>query len=284
VRVISVITPVLNGAEFIERCIASVAKQACDDMEHIIIDGGSTDGTQEVLSRCAEERAGVRWLSEKDLGQSDAMNKGLATAKGEIIGILNVDDTYEPGVLHRVATLFRDQPVPSLLVANCNFLDGKGELMFVHKPRGLNLRDIVSRPTKYPFPANPSAYFYHRSLHDAIGPYKVGEHYVLDLDFLLRAVQSANVVYYDETWGNFHYHSACKTYVDRHEGRNQKRVADYLRLYRRRLPLLLRLYSGACYAVFESAFSRWAAYWLRHPEKLPAAVARRVARPGGGQR
>ena len=96
---ISIITPVYNGKRFIEFCIKNVIDQKCPNMEHIIVDGGSTDGTVEIIQRYAERYKHIRWVSEKDKGQSDAMNKGIRLAEGNIIGILNADDYYEPNVL-----------------------------------------------------------------------------------------------------------------------------------------------------------------------------------------
>jgi len=123
---ISVITPVYNGERFIEACIQVVIDQQCSDVEHIIMDGGSKDGTVDIIKRYAEQYSHIRWLSEKDQGQSDAMNKGIAMAKGEILAILNVDDYYEPNVLKRVTEIFKILPEPSLLVGNCNIWDSNG--------------------------------------------------------------------------------------------------------------------------------------------------------------
>ena len=136
---ISIITPVYNGARFIEACIQVVIDQHCTEAEHIIIDGGSTDGTVNVIERYAAKYPHIRWVSEPDQGQSDAMNKGLVLARGEIVGFLNVDDYYEPNVLNRVADIFKALPEPSLLVGNCNVWDDAGNLWFVNRPRTLTV-------------------------------------------------------------------------------------------------------------------------------------------------
>ncbi|PIR48386.1 glycosyltransferase [Candidatus Peregrinibacteria bacterium CG10_big_fil_rev_8_21_14_0_10_55_24] len=206
---LSIITPVRNGKPFIRACLQNVIDQKCDGIEHIIIDGGSTDGTVEVVMEYAGKYAYVRWISEPDSGQSDAMNKGLAMARGSIVSFLNVDDDYEPGVLARVSELFRHLPEPSLLVGNCNiWLDG-GVLSEVNCPSRLTVTDILASRKG---PANPCAYFYHKSLHEAIGLYDTEDHYTMDYQFILRAVQVANVQYVNETWGNFHLYPGCKTY------------------------------------------------------------------------
>ena len=87
---LSIITPVLNGEQFIESCIKVVIDQSCPDCEHIIIDGNSKDRTVEIIKHYASKYSHIRWISENDKGQSDAMNKGIRMARGEIIGILNV--------------------------------------------------------------------------------------------------------------------------------------------------------------------------------------------------
>ncbi len=266
---ISIITPVLNREKFIEGCILNVLQQNCHDLEHLIIDGGSTDDTVNVIRQYASRYPYIRWISEKDQGQSDAMNKGIQMAKGDILGILNADDFYEPGTLNRVLPFFKTLPVPTLLVGNCNFWDAKGQLMSVHKPKGLTLWKILASPTKvYSFPANASMYFYHRTLHDRVGLYKIDEHYVMDLDFILRAVQAAHVKYVDETWGNFRYHEATKTFQDRRQGKSQERAHYYFELYRRKLPWLQRIGAAFYYAYHEHPLCERIRYYATHVDQL----------------
>ncbi len=266
---ISIITPVLNREKFIEGCIQNVLDQNCYDLEHLIIDGGSTDATVDIIKQYAGRYPHIRWISEKDQGQSDAMNKGIWMAKGDILGILNVDDFYEPGTLNRVLSLFKTLPVPTFLVGNCNFWDAKGQLMSVQKPKGLTLWKILASPTKvYPFPANGSMYFYHRTLHDLAGLYKIDEHYVMDLDFVLRVVQAAHVEYVDETWGNFRYHEETKTFQDRRRGENQKRADYYFDFYRKKLPWLQRMSSALSYTYHENPLCERVRYYATHADQL----------------
>jgi glycosyltransferase involved in cell wall biosynthesis len=230
---LSVITPVLNGVRFIERCIQNVAGQDGSAIEHVIIDGGSTDGTIRVIEAMAARYPHVRWVSSPGAGQSEAMNQGVALAQGCIIGVLNVDDHYEPGTLNRVIEIFRDLPEPALAVGNCNVLDDSGELLGVNRPRDPYLIKMLVRGG--PFPVNPSAYFYHRALHEWVGPYDVFEHVALDVDFLLRAVQVGHVVYVNETWGNFWLHNESKTARDMRAGTADARFNAIIRRYRLRL-------------------------------------------------
>jgi glycosyltransferase involved in cell wall biosynthesis len=232
---ISIITPVYKGERFIESCIKTVIEQNCSNVEHIIMDGGSTDRTVEIIKQYAEQYSHIRWISEKDKGQSDAMNKGIAIAQGEILGILNVDDFYEPNVLNRILEIFTNLPEPSFLVGNCKILGEEDRITTINKPQQLNLLDIVSM--KSPFPVNPSSYFYHKSLHQKIGLYEVGEHYVMDVDFILKAIQAANVKYVDETWGNYRMIPGTKTVSSLENGRGIRYIKKIFNKHAKTLPL-----------------------------------------------
>jgi glycosyltransferase involved in cell wall biosynthesis len=239
---LSVITPVLNGIRFIEFCIGNVIDQGCPDVEHIIVDGGSSDGTLEIIRRYAQRYPHIRWISGQDQGQSDAMNTGVSMAGGDILGILNVDDYYQAGTLREVIDRCASLPEPALLVGNCNVWDDDGSLQFVNRPSRVGLLPLLMLYIPA-FPANPSAYFYHRSLHDTIGLYDVDEHFAMDLHFLFKALQAAHVTYVDRVWGNYRFLEGTKTYEDVNSGQNKSRVTDIAARYRQQAPLHYRLIS-----------------------------------------
>jgi glycosyltransferase involved in cell wall biosynthesis len=241
---ISIITPVYNGKRFIEFCIKNVIEQNCPEAEHIIMDGGSTDGTVEIIRHYAGQYSHIHWISEKDKGQSDAMNKGIAMAGGEIVGFLNADDFYEPGVLNRIAELFKTLPDPTLLVGNCNVWDDDGKIAEVNRPAKLKITDLVLKRRINMCPLNPSAYFYHKSLHDKIGLYDINEHFTLDIDFICRAVQSAHVGYVDEIWGNYRKIAGTKTVRDKQNGTCSARYSGVMEKYRKQLTLSQRIEVG----------------------------------------
>lgn len=259
---VSIITPVFNGETFIESCITNVLGQNYPDVEHIIIDGGSTDSTVSIIKEYADKYHHIRWVSEKDHGQSDAMNKGIAMAEGEIVGILNVDDYYEPAALQRVTEIFKSLSEPSLLVGNCNVWDDDGKLLFVSRPSKISLTNILMGRFLEAFPMNPASYFYHASLHDNIGLYKTDEHYGMDLDFVIRAVQHANVVYCDQVWGNYRYLRGTKTHIDELSGNNPKRVMAIVNGHlkklppHRRYPIFLRRMLGHGVGLVKNAFRK----------------------------
>lgn len=247
---ISIITPVYNSERFIESCIKVVIDQACPDIEHIIIDGGSIDKTVEIIKQYANKYQHIRWVSEKDEGQSDAMNKGIAMAKGDIIAFLNVDDFYEPNVLNRISEIFETLPEPSLLAGNCNLCNEQGQVTWVHRPAKPELAEWLKFWRGCPWPLNPSSYFYHKALHQKIGFYKVDEHYAMDIDFLFRAVQVANVKYMDETWGNFRFMEGTKSFESGKTGDYKRIHRRVCQLYNKNLSLQQRLQNTRDYYLY----------------------------------
>jgi glycosyltransferase involved in cell wall biosynthesis len=263
---ISIITPVYNGERFIETCIKVVIEQNCPDIEHIIVDGGSTDRTVEIIQQYAVKHPYIRWISEKDKGQSDAMNKGIAMAKGEILGFLNVDDYYEPNVLNKTLEHFKCLPHPSFLVANCNIWEDIGKLDGINKPKRMKLSELLVGPWRHPFPVNPSAYFYHTSLHEQVGLYDINEHYAMDIDFIFRAVQVATVKYVDETWGNHLRIEGTKTFNAILNNEALPRLCRLLKAYRKDLPPLERFQVAVEYSLLRNI--ERIKYISKHPDEL----------------
>jgi len=245
---ISVITPVYNGERYIESCLESVIEQTCPFVEHLIVDGGSTDNTIKIVEHYSKEYLHIKWISEKDKGQSDAMNKGIRLASGSIISILNVDDFYEPNTLNFVLKSFKTLLEPSLLVGNCNVLNHDDAIKYVNAPKNLNWKDVLLKKAPHPF--NPSAYFYHSSLHSKIGVYDVDNHYTMDLDFLLKALRIANVKYVDRVLGNYRSIEGTKTNSSRNDGSFRKHSRRARINYISSLPFLLRLQ-----VIFEGLYS-----------------------------
>lgn len=211
IPLISIITPTYNAEYCIENCIKNVIGQKCDTVEHIIVDGASTDTTVSLIKKYAEKYSHIRWISEPDQGQSDALNKGILMSKGKIIGILNADDYYEPKIIGEVVEIFSHLEEPSLLVGKCNVW-GEESLRYIYTPRSLRLTSLLVGQKFHPTPVNPAGYFYHRSLHDIVGLYDLNENYAMDFDFLYRAVQKANIVKVNKVLGNFNYVKGTKTY------------------------------------------------------------------------
>ncbi len=209
---LSIITPVFNGGRWIERSIRSVIDQNCPEVEHVIVDGCSRDNTCQIIKRYADQHPHIRWVSEKDLGQVEAMNKGLRIARGNIIGFLNADDFYEPGVFNRVLKLFQDPPKPMFLVGNLYMWEAFSQERTLFKSRKLTFNALLLGPRINKHPLNPSCYFYDKSIHDRVGLYNPNFSYNMDLDFIIRAARAVHIQYVDEVWGNYWQHAESKTH------------------------------------------------------------------------
>src|SRR5262249_50324954 len=125
---ISIVTPSLNQGRFIAATIESVASQSYKPFEHLVVDGGSTDGTLQVLRRYAS-LAHLRWVSEPDYGQSDAINKGVGMVRGDVVGWLNADDLYYPGALAAIADAFARYPDADVVYGSGARIDEAGRVV-----------------------------------------------------------------------------------------------------------------------------------------------------------
>ena len=194
---ISILTPSYNSVKYIQRAIESVLYQDYMNWEHIILDGNSNDGTQEILKKYDH----LIWVSESDKGQSDAMNKAFRMSTGDIIVYLNADDWFEPNIFQEIVTQFVKYPELSVLVGNLYMRENK-------KPTRLNINEYrikkIILPFKYGFPYNPVSYFYRREVQERVGEFPVSEHYAMDYWFILRAFTPPNVVRKsDLVFGNY---------------------------------------------------------------------------------
>lgn len=232
---VSVITPVFNGARHARACLEHVLQERFDGVEHIVVDGGSTDGTVDATRAFAAQHDHVRLMVNPGQRQSDAMNCGTDAARGDFIAILNVDDFFEPGALRRAAECAVTLRAPGMVVGNCGLRDESRRLVKMFRPRmRLSQRAFLCG---YMHPINPSSYLYHRALHHAIGGYRADLDYTMDVDFLYRAVEhAAEVRRVDEHWGNMVEHGGSKTAQDKAAGRREARLDELQAEYLLRMP------------------------------------------------
>lgn len=202
---ISIITPVLNGIKYLEPCIQSVLNQGYPRIEHIFVDGGSTDGTQEVLSSYQSkypER--VRFISEPDRGSGEAWNKGLKMAKGEIFGELGSDDMSEPGAIQTVVDFFKANPDAYFVFGGCNYIDEKGEVIGKVKTKEFDLEEIIKVGCYVPTPSS----FYRREVVEKVGYYDTLGN---DLDYLIRVGKAFRIHRIENVLSNFRVHEESAT-------------------------------------------------------------------------
>lgn len=178
---ISVVTPSLNQAAFLERTLRSVAEQDYPNIEHIVVDGGSTDGSVEILERWTDRLS--RWVSEPDTGQANAINKGLGWTSGEIVAYINSDDYYLPGAFAAASRAF-EQPDTRWVAGRCRYQYADGSLwgIVVPEPPRMPLRTMIAETWYVP----QASSFWRRGVFADVGPLREDLHYVFDLEFGLR--------------------------------------------------------------------------------------------------
>lgn len=148
---ISIITPSYNQGDTISETIESVLAQGYPNFEHIVLDGGSTDQTVQVLKRYGH----LKWESKPDRGQADALNRGLQMATGDIVTWLNSDDWYAKGVFHEVAAAIKEHPI---VMGACELIDGAGKTMYVVENVERDWFDMLKYWIPYSIPAQPSIF------------------------------------------------------------------------------------------------------------------------------
>ena len=142
---VSIITPVLNGAKYLEACIESVLSQSYPHIEHVFIDGISSDGTSDVLSNYrANYPVRIRFISEPDRGSNDAANRGIRIARGGIFGLLPSDDMYEPDAIQTVVKFFRANPDAYFVFGDCNYINEKAEVIRRYRFKDFNQKKMVN--------------------------------------------------------------------------------------------------------------------------------------------
>jgi glycosyltransferase involved in cell wall biosynthesis len=206
---ISVVTPCLNQVAFIEQTIRSVLDQRYPNLEYIVIDGGSTDGTVEVVQRYADRLA--LFVSEPDDGQAEAINKGFAQATGDVLAYINSDDFYLPGALHRVAEEYRRDPF-DILVGSCRHVDEQGNRLAVVRGRVECIRDLLDYGTyRFSHLTQPEV-FWSRQTAEAVGTFNNDLHWVFDYEYWLRsALLQLTFRSIEPELACFRRHSAQKT-------------------------------------------------------------------------
>lgn len=200
---ISVLTVTYNAEQYIEKAIESVLQQNYNNWEHIIMDGGSTDGTLDLIKKYNH----IIWKSEKDKGQSDAMNKAFELSTGDVIVYLNADDFFEPNVFNQVIQAFENDKY-DMVVGNGKFVVN-GVTQNEWHAETEYLKCLLH--FKYTFPLNPVSYFYKRAVQQQIGGFNLCNKYTMDYEFLLHALKRFKVKKIEKSLGYYAFDGTNKT-------------------------------------------------------------------------
>jgi glycosyltransferase involved in cell wall biosynthesis len=205
----SIIIPSYNQGHFIKQTIDSILSQSYKNVDVLVIDGGSTDNTVDVLKTYDDK---IFWISEKDRGQTHAINKGLAIAKGDIIAYLNSDDYYLEDILKKVATVFETDKEVLWLTGDYLIVDEKGKTIqsligkyksFFRNKLSFNLLSVLN-------PINQPSTFFSKKMIDLVGDFNEELHYTMDYEYWLRAIKKQKPIILKDKLSAFRIHSTSK--------------------------------------------------------------------------
>jgi glycosyltransferase involved in cell wall biosynthesis len=188
---ISIITPTFNRGDFIEKTILSIKNQDYPLIEHIVVDGLSTDNTKDILKKY-EGTYNLRWISEKDKGCADAMNKGFAMAKGDIICWLDSDDVYLPGTIKRVIEVFEQRPDITAVFGNVVIADENDKIINYERKATFDFETLIYNGMSM----SPQTTFWRKALHDNVGELDISFSRCADHDFFIRLAKAGAKFYH----------------------------------------------------------------------------------------
>jgi glycosyltransferase involved in cell wall biosynthesis len=202
---ISIVTPSYNQAPYLEETIRSVLSQQYPEIEYLIVDGGSTDGSIDII-RNYEGRL-AWWVSEKDRGQTDAINKGFARARGDVLAWINSDDAYEPGAVAAAAQYLQRHPEVGMVYGDCNYIGESGMVIGRFRAAQTDYRRLRRGYTHIP----QQTMFFRAGLWQQVGPLDPSFYFAMDYDLWTRIAARAQIKYVPHTWANFRIHASGKT-------------------------------------------------------------------------
>jgi GT2 family glycosyltransferase len=220
---VSVITPSFNQARYLEATIQSVLAQEYPRIEYIIIDGASTDGSVDTIKKYETRLA--YWVSEKDSGQAEAINKGLARGTGEIVAWLNSDDYYGPGAVSSVVKVFEEHPNVLMVYGDMLAVDDQGQAINVLKYKQVSLEDLLC----FQIIGQP-AVFFRREAYEKAGGLDPTFHFLLDHHLWIRIAQQGQILHVPQILASARYHAEAKNRAKASEfGREAFRILEWAR-------------------------------------------------------
>lgn len=203
--VVTIVTPSYNQAQFLEQTIQSVLSQDYPRLEYIIVDGGSGDGSLEIIRRYADQLAW--WVSEPDRGQTDAINKGFAHAGGDILAWLNSDDTYLPGAISEAVNFLQANPEVGMVYGDADLIDERGKVIGRFPARQTDYQRLRRGYVHIP----QQAAFFRADLWKRVGPLDPSFYFAMDFDLWVRLAKIAPLKYHPRRWASFRLHGEAKS-------------------------------------------------------------------------
>lgn len=206
---VSIITPSYNQGHYLEETIRSVLAQDYPRIEYIIVDGASKDDSVDVIRRYAGRLSW--WVSEKDKGHADALNKGFAHANGEILAWLNSDDTYTyPEVVSEAVACLQVNPEVGMVYADAHLTDDSGRVIGEFPAKQTSYAAMLRGSVHIP----QATTFFRKSLFEQVGPLSLSLFFSFDYDFWVKLARVSEVKYLPRLWANFRLHEAGKSVVN----------------------------------------------------------------------
>jgi glycosyltransferase involved in cell wall biosynthesis len=275
---VSIITPSFNQAAYLDQTMRSVLEQDYPRIEYIVVDGGSTDTSVDIIRKYESKLAW--WVSEKDKGQADAINKGFAHATGEVIAWLNSDDYYLAGTVSAAVKIFEEHLDVVLVYGNMLAVDEDGKTFNTLNYKQLTLEDLLC----FQIIGQP-AVFMRRSALQSAGGLDPTFHFMLDHHLWIRIAQQGKIFHADQTWSAARYHAEAKNIAQAAEfGRDAFRILDAVAQDENLAPTLAKVNRRARASAYRvdarylldggqsaSALSAWMSALFIHP---PTALAR----------
>lgn len=202
---VSIVTPSFNQAKYLEGTIQSVLAQDYPNIEYLVVDGGSQDGSVEIIQKYARRISW--WVSERDQGQTEAINKGFAQARGRILAWLNSDDTYQPQAVSQAVDYLITHPDVGLVYGDTHFIDSEGRVIGKFNAQQTNYKRLRQGGVYIP----QQAAFWRASLWHEVGPLDPSFYFAMDYDLWVRLARIAELRYTPQLWANFRLHEDAKT-------------------------------------------------------------------------